>query len=103
MNVSGNESSTRKVRRLSPASGLAVLALAAALLFPPAVFAAEKASSGKYSNGRPKVEGVDEHLGKFIPLDAQFYDSQGNKVTMGEIMKKPTVLAFFYTRCAGIC
>ncbi len=49
------------------------------------------------------VEGITEHLGGQMPMNATFKDSQGNTVTLAQIVKKPTVLAFFYCRCAGIC
>ncbi|MGC8723024.1 MAG: SCO family protein [Acidobacteriota bacterium] len=53
--------------------------------------------------GKITVEGVTEKLGAQVPLDAKFTDSQGREVTLGQVMTKPTVLALFYSRCAGIC
>lgn len=47
--------------------------------------------------------GVDEKLGSVIPRDAVFYDSQSNRVVLGDLMKKPTVIDFAYYKCTGIC
>ncbi len=47
--------------------------------------------------------GIDQQLGKIIPLDASFYDSKGNEVTLREIINKPTVIDFAYYKCTGIC
>ncbi len=47
--------------------------------------------------------GIDEQLGKTIPLDAVFYDSKGNEVTLKELINKPTVIDFAYYKCTGIC
>ena len=47
--------------------------------------------------------GIDEQLGKKIPLDATFVDENGNKVVLKDLFNKPTVLAFVYYKCPGIC
>lgn len=51
-----------------------------------------------------KIEvGIDEQLGKSIPLNEYFVDENGNKVQLRDIFKKPTVLSFVYYNCPGIC
>ncbi len=51
-----------------------------------------------------KIEiGIDEQLGKSIPLEAQFLDENGNKVLLRDLFTKPTVLSFVYYNCPGIC
>jgi protein SCO1 len=47
--------------------------------------------------------GVDEQLGKNIPLDVTFNDENGNPVTLKELINGPTVLALVYYSCPGIC
>lgn len=47
--------------------------------------------------------GVDEQLGKNIPLDVTFNDENGNQVTLGELITGPTVIALVYYNCPGIC
>lgn len=47
--------------------------------------------------------GIDEQLGNKLPLDAQFKDEDGNTVLLGDLVKRPTVLAFVYYKCPGIC
>ncbi len=51
-----------------------------------------------------KIEvGIDEQLGSYIPLDAVFKDANGNDVVLKELVTEPTVLAFVYYECPGIC
>ncbi len=47
--------------------------------------------------------GIDEQLGSYIPLDAQFKNDEGETVVLRDLIRKPTVLAFVYYRCPGIC
>ena len=48
-------------------------------------------------------DGVVEHLGKKIPLDLTFADSNGKKILLKNIINKPTIIDFCYYRCTGIC
>jgi len=51
-----------------------------------------------------KIEvGIDEQLGSYIPLDAVFKDADGNDVVLSDLITEPTVLAFVYYECPGIC
>jgi len=48
--------------------------------------------------------GFEEHLGQFLPLDAQFYDEDSNLVSLGSLIAdKPTVLSLVYYNCPGSC
>ena len=47
--------------------------------------------------------GIDEQLGKHIPLDAVFNDENGSQVKLGDLITEPTVLALVYYHCPGIC
>ncbi len=55
-----------------------------------------------YSNDRIEI-GIDEQLGKYIPLELIFNDEAGNPVRLGELIDGPTVLSFVYYNCPGIC
>lgn len=51
-----------------------------------------------------KIEvGIDEQLGSYIPLDVIFKDVDGKDVVLSELITEPTVLAFVYYNCPGIC
>ena len=51
-----------------------------------------------------KIEvGIDEQLGKTIPLQEYFVDENGNRVSLKDLFTKPTVFAFVYYNCPGIC
>lgn len=48
--------------------------------------------------------GIDEKLGNVVPKDLSFYDEDGNKVVLGELLgEKPTVLSLVFYLCEGIC
>jgi len=44
-----------------------------------------------------------EHLGEFIPGDITLRDEQGQPVSLGELIDKPTILMMVYYECPGIC
>lgn len=51
-----------------------------------------------------KIEiGIDEQLGKNIPLDVKFNDENGNRLELRDLISGPTVLALVYYHCPGIC
>lgn len=50
-----------------------------------------------------KKAGINEQLGKFIPLDSEFYNEDGQIVKLEEIIKKPTILTLVFYECRGIC
>ncbi len=46
---------------------------------------------------------IIHHLGKRIPLNLTFSNSEGKKVILQKLIDRPTILDFCYYRCAGIC
>jgi protein SCO1 len=52
---------------------------------------------------KPEEVGLDERLGKAVPLDVVLRDEAGHAVTLGELVDRPTILTLNYFRCAGIC
>jgi len=51
-----------------------------------------------------KSIGVVEHLGDYIPKDVYFYDSNGNKVYIMDLVKNaPTIIAPVYYSCPNVC
>ncbi|MGE5353138.1 MAG: SCO family protein [Acidobacteriota bacterium] len=59
------------------------------------VYASQTAEKGKV--------GIDEQLGKYLPLDVTLKDENGNPVTLKNMIKRPVVLAFVYYHCPGVC
>ena len=48
--------------------------------------------------------GLNEKLGKMVPLDLTFIDEKSNSVSLKKLMdNKPTIITLNYFRCAGIC
>ncbi len=54
-------------------------------------------------SGKKLEVGVDEQLGAYLPLDTKFVDEYGKEFSLKELFTKPTVLAFVYYECPGIC
>lgn len=47
---------------------------------------------------------VDQRLGEFVPLDAQFTDDDGRSVKLGDVIRgKPVLVLPVFYRCPGIC
>ena len=57
----------------------------------------------EWANEKHVEIGIEEQLGKSIPLQESFIDENGKKVTLKELFTKPTVLSFVYYNCPGIC
>lgn len=53
-------------------------------------------------NKKPEV-GIEEQLGKNIPLNLKFYDEDGYLLKLSEIIDKPTILNLVFFECRGIC
>lgn len=47
--------------------------------------------------------GINEQLGKKIPLNLTFKDEQGIDVSLAKLVDKPTIFMFVYYECPGIC
>jgi protein SCO1/2 len=47
--------------------------------------------------------GIDEHLGSFVPREADFRLEDGTPVKLGELIRRPTILALVYYRCPNAC
>lgn len=48
---------------------------------------------------------VDEHVGRYLPMELQFTNAQGKRVQLGDYFKsnKPAVIAMVYYRCPLVC
>jgi len=47
--------------------------------------------------------GITEKTGQFLPDDAVFVNEYGDSVNLRSLVNKPTVIAFVYFDCPGIC
>jgi len=47
--------------------------------------------------------GVEEKLGQYIAREARFRDENGQDVTIGQIVDKPTILVPIYFSCPNVC
>jgi protein SCO1/2 len=54
------------------------------------------------STGKNDV-GVNEHLGKFIPLNLKFARETGDSVMLSQLVNKPTIFMFVYFDCTELC
>lgn len=46
---------------------------------------------------------VEEKTGDYIPLNLEFVDEEGRKITLGAIVDRPTIILPIYFYCPGIC
>jgi protein SCO1/2 len=51
----------------------------------------------------PMDVGIDEKLGKSVPLDLYLLDEEGQRVSLRQLIDKPTLLTLNYYRCVGLC
>jgi protein SCO1/2 len=66
------------------------------------------AEDARTINAQPSVlaqVGIDQRLGAAVPLDAQFVDEDGRRVTLGQYFdqKRPVLLALVYYDCPMLC
>jgi protein SCO1/2 len=47
--------------------------------------------------------GIDEQLGKILPLELTFKNAKGEDVKLKDLIKKPTVLSLVYFHCPTVC
>ena len=63
---------------------------------------AQELKTAGYKQTEPEI-GVIEKLGDTIPLDLWFYNEENEKVTLRDLIDRPTVLSFVYFDCPNIC
>lgn len=47
--------------------------------------------------------GIDEKLGKYIPIDLFFYDENGKRTDLKQLIDRPTIISLVYFHCPSIC
>jgi protein SCO1/2 len=47
--------------------------------------------------------GIEEHLGQAIPLDIVFNNENGDRISLRQVVSKPTILAPVYFGCPDVC
>lgn len=54
------------------------------------------------TSGQPRIW-IEEQTGSILPLEAEFLDANGTRVTIGELLDKPTILMPIYFYCPNSC
>jgi protein SCO1 len=78
---------------------LLIIGLFALLCSSPG-YAHEKLETG---NGDAADIGITERLRETIPGDISFYDENGQKIKLADMLGKPVILALVYYTCERIC
>jgi protein SCO1/2 len=76
------------------------------LLFALLVLLAGVRGAGAEPPAPPPVApnvGVDEKLGQTVPASIHLVDEDGNRVELGKLVDKPTLLTLNFFRCTGLC
>lgn len=69
----------------------------------------ERAGSSEHDHqkmvmeAKPGTVGVDEKLGDVIPEDIRFKDEEGQVVSLGRLIDRPTILLPVYYECPTVC
>ena len=74
----------------------------------PLIIAVFLANYGFSQQGQQNVSpipeiGIEEKLDEYLPDDIELINTQGQRVSMKELIDKPTAIAIVYYRCPGIC
>jgi len=56
----------------------------------------------EYSKEQPRI-GLEEKLGQSVPLHLEFYDENGKRIQLKELIQGPTILAPVYYHCPNVC
>lgn len=80
-----------------------LITFAAACFMLLTVFHSDAHGHEESSSGASGDIGVIERTGRDIPLDAVFYDEQGNPTTLKQLFSKPVVLSLVYYSCDRLC
>ncbi len=86
------------VRNLREIILLGIILFASSIFLPPRPVLAHIEGPGKTQS-----LGIDEKLGRFIPLDVAFSAEDGRPVILRELIRKPTILALVYLHCRNVC
>lgn len=87
----------------------AALTLAAAAASPPARAVSNTAGANTGAGQKPPPPvgkiGVDEHVGRKVPLDLPFLSVNGRRVHLGDYFNhgKPVILVLAYVHCKMLC
>lgn len=74
------------------------------VLFILLIFVLSFSFNRAFSNQELKDKvGIEEHLGKYLPMDLKFANSNGDTLTLNQVITKPTILSLVYFHCPGIC
>jgi protein SCO1/2 len=61
------------------------------------------AGSASGQTGMNGTAGLTEKPGSFIPADLTFYDENGDRTVLGELLDKPVILTLIYLECSHMC
>ena len=67
------------------------------------VLAARLAGVTGFLHASPVLLDFEEKLGRRVPAEAIFLDEEGQPVRLGELIDRPTILAFEYFTCQDAC
>ncbi len=77
----------------------ALMLLVGALLLSPTLNAHVEHQQPKDLSGI----GMDQKVGQYVPLDLTFADEEGQTVSLGQLIHRPTILALVYLHCPNVC
>ncbi len=61
------------------------------------------AGLARADSGQDSLLGIEEKPGALVPMEARFRDEDGRQVSLGELIRGPTLLSLVYYRCPNAC
>jgi protein SCO1 len=56
----------------------------------------------EHSKEQPEI-GIQDKLGQSVPLHLEFFDEEGRRIQLKELIRGPTILAPVYYHCPNVC
>jgi len=60
-------------------------------------------SVGSAQSQAPRLDGIDEQLGKYVPLELELTNEAGESVRLGDLIDRPTIVTLVYYDCPSVC
>lgn len=105
-------------QRKCPVLLYTALAVSSILLMFPMALQAKEADDGYNHTASMEMHGehlhkempaeatgsrLKEQIGAILPLDLEFYDESGQRVTLRQLIRGPVIIAPVYFRCPNVC
>lgn len=50
-----------------------------------------------------RLDGIEEQLGRYVPLELMLTDEKGERIRLGDLIDRPTIVTLVYYDCPAVC